>query len=156
MNRELTWLEFNRRVLHEGQDPSTPLLERVKFLAIVSSNIDEFFMKRIGGLKQQVETHLTGRTIDGRTASEQIDECFTVVRRLEGQQRATAAALLEEMAEEGIRILYFPELDKSQRKWLRDHYLKNIYPLVTPQATDPDNGRRTRRSTGPIGPDATP
>lgn len=69
LNRELTWLEFNRRVLHEAQDPRTPLLERVKFLAIVNSNLDEFFMKRIGGLKQQVGAGVKDLTVDGRTPS---------------------------------------------------------------------------------------
>ena len=67
LNRELTWLAFNRRVLHEAQDPRTPLLERVKFLAIVNANLDEFFMKRIGGLKQQVGAGVKDLTVDGRT-----------------------------------------------------------------------------------------
>ena len=71
LNRELTWLEFNRRVLHEGQDPRTPLLERVKFLAIVSANLDEFFMKRIGGLKQQLGAGVSTLTVDGRTPQQQ-------------------------------------------------------------------------------------
>ena len=75
LNRELTWLAFNRRVLHEAQDPRTPLLERVKFLAIVSANLDEFFMKRIGGLKQQVGAGVHELTVDGRTPEQQIAEC---------------------------------------------------------------------------------
>ncbi len=75
LNRELTWLAFNRRVLHEAEDSRTPLLERLKFLAIVAANLDEFFMKRIGGLKQQVAAGVQQRTVDGRTPHEQIREC---------------------------------------------------------------------------------
>ena len=83
LNRELTWLEFNRRVLNEAEDERTPLLERVKFLAIVSSNLDEFFMKRIGGLKQQVGAGVQELTVDGRTPQQQIDEAQAVVSEIE-------------------------------------------------------------------------
>ena len=75
LNRELTWLSFNLRVLHEAEDERTPLLERLKFLAIVASNLDEFVMKRIGGLKQQVAAGLRQPSIDGRTPEQQIVEC---------------------------------------------------------------------------------
>jgi len=87
LNRELTWLAFNRRVLHEAEDERTPLLERIKFLSIVSSNLDEFFMKRIGGLKQQVGAGVHDLTVDGRTPEQQIAECYDVIRRMEGRQR---------------------------------------------------------------------
>jgi polyphosphate kinase len=87
LNRELTWLEFNRRVLAQAQDERVPLLERVKFIAIVSSNLDEFFMKRIGGLKQQVGAGMSLPTVDGRTPQQQLDECNQVVRELESQKR---------------------------------------------------------------------
>ncbi|MBL4827988.1 MAG: hypothetical protein JKY66_09805 [Spongiibacteraceae bacterium] len=79
LNRELTWLSFNSRVLAEAQDPRNPLLERVKFLAIANATLDEFVMKRVGGLKQQVAAGVTNRSVDGRTASEQISECYTVI-----------------------------------------------------------------------------
>lgn len=137
LNRELTWLNFNFRVLHEAQDRRTPLLERLKFLSIVGSNLDEFFMKRIGGLKQQVEAGITELTVDGRTPGEQIEQCYTVVRELEARQRATGAEILAALADEGIRVTSWQELSQAQRKWLRKHYVRNIYPLVTPQATDP-------------------
>ncbi len=137
LNRELTWLNFNFRVLHEAEDPRTPVLERLKFLAIVGSNLDEFFMKRIGGLKQQVEAGITERTVDGRTPGEQIEQCYTVVRKLEARQRKTGADILATLAAEGIRIADWSDLGRKQRKWLRKHYVRNIYPLVTPQATDP-------------------
>ena len=137
LNRELTWLNFNFRVLHEAEDPRTPLLERVKFLSIVGSNLDEFFMKRIGGLKQQVGAGITERTIDGRTPAEQIHECCRVVRVLEERQRRAARRILAQMAEEGIRVVEIDDLERGQRRWIRNHYVRNIYPLVTPQATDP-------------------
>ena len=136
-NRELTWLNFNFRVLHEAEDPRTPLLESMKFLAIVGSNLDEFFMKRIGGLKQLVEAGITERTVDGRTPGEQIEQCYTVVRQLEARQRQAGRQILDSLAAEGIRMADWKDLDKKPRKWLRMHYVRNIYPLVTPQATDP-------------------
>ena len=137
LNRELTWLNFNFRVLHEAQDPRTPLLERVKFLSIVGSNLDEFFMKRIGGLKQQVRAGIIERTVDGRTPGEQIEQCYTVVRELEKRLRETGREVLGLLAAEGIRVAPWERLSREQRKWLRKHYVRNIYPLVTPQATDP-------------------
>ena len=85
-NRELTWLAFNKRVLHEGQDDRVPLLERVFFLAVVGSNLDEFFMKRIGGLKQQVGAGVKELSMDGRLPQEQIDACTAVVQDLLREQ----------------------------------------------------------------------
>ena len=137
LNRELTWLNFNFRVLHEAEDPRTPLLERLKFLSIVGSNLDEFFMKRIGGLKQQVEAGITERTVDGRTPGEQIEQCYTVVHQLEERQRRAGHEILSSLAAEGIHVTDWSDLEKEHRKWLRRHYMRNIYPLVTPQATDP-------------------
>lgn len=137
LNRELTWLEFNRRVLHEGQDERTPLLERVKFLAIVGSNLDEFFMKRIGGLKQQVGAGVRSLTVDGRTPGEQISECHDVVRDILDQQEELEAALLGRLAEQGIRIVSYQQLDKEQRKEADRYFHDNIYPLLTPQGMDP-------------------
>ncbi len=99
LNRELTWLAFNRRVLHEAADERTPLLERVKFLAIVHSNLDEFFMKRIGGLKQQVGAGLQEPSVDGRTPAQQIKECFVVVWDLARQLRQLAGELFKRHAE---------------------------------------------------------
>ena len=83
INRELSWLAFNNRVLQQGQNKSLPLAERLKFMAIVSSNLDEFFMKRIGGLKQQLGAGFYDRTVDGRTPEEQIGECYAFIRRFQ-------------------------------------------------------------------------
>jgi len=137
LNRELTWLEFNRRVLHEAEDSRNPLLERLKFIAIVSGNIDEFFMKRIGGLKQQIGAGLHMLTVDGRTPRQQIDECCEVVREIEAQKEKLKTQLLQELEGHGIKVVSYETLGEGQKNALRNHYLDNIFPLVTPQAVDP-------------------
>ena len=137
LNRELTWLAFNRRVLHEAQDPRTPLLERVKFLAIVNANLDEFFMKRIGGLKQQVGAGVKDLTVDGRTPEQQIDECVAFVRAFTRDVRATYLELLDALRPHDIALCAWADLSPAQQEALRIHYLDNIFPLVTPLAMDP-------------------
>ncbi len=137
LNRELTWLQFNRRVLNEAQDERTPLLERIKFLSIVSSNLDEFFMKRIGGLKQQVGAGVLQLTVDGRTPQQQIAECDAVVRDLEAQKDALLPQLLKRLEQHDVHVQTYASLDESTRNELRDYYIKNIFPLVTPQSVDP-------------------
>ena len=137
LNRELTWLVFNRRVLHEAQDERTPLLERVKFLAIVSSNLDEFFMKRIGGLKQQIGARVRELTVDGRSPEQQLSECLVIVRDLVDQKRVLASELHELLKEQGIVLRSYKRLSEAQRKQMREYYLLNIFPLVTPQTMDP-------------------
>ena len=137
LNRELTWLAFNRRVLHEAEDERNPLLERLKFLAITASNLDEFFMKRIGGLKQQVVAGMHELTVDGRTPQQQIAECYVVVRELERRQRELGPQILSQLENYGIRVRPYASLSADERKSIREYYYKNIFPLVTPQAMDP-------------------
>ncbi len=137
LNRETTWLEFNRRVLHEAQDEGTPLLERVKFVAIVSANLDEFFMKRIGGLKQQVGAGVQELSVDGRSPQEQIEECRQIVREIEAQKNALLPVLLQHLQQHDIQILSYKDLSDDTKTKLRDYYLENIFPLVTPQSMDP-------------------
>jgi polyphosphate kinase len=137
LNRELTWLAFNRRVLHEAQEPDAPVLERVKFLAITAGNLDEFFMKRIGGLKQQVAAGFREQSVDGRMPEQQIAECYTEIRAQERAQRALAVALLAELAERGIRVIRYEALSPAEQATLREHYVRNVFPLVTPLAMDP-------------------
>jgi polyphosphate kinase len=137
LNRELTYLNFCWRVLHEAEDERIPLLERVKFIAIVSSNVDEFFQKRIGGLKQQVGAQLHRVTPDGRTPQQQIVEGLELVTRLEARNRQILEKLLGELRAMGVWIAPFKALDAQQQAWVREHYLHNIFPLVTPQAMDP-------------------
>ncbi len=137
LNRELTWLQFNRRVLHEAQDGRTPLLERIKFAAIVSGNLDEFFMKRIGGLKQQVGAGIRTLTVDGRTPRQQIQECHAVIRELEREKQELLPTLMQLLDGKGIELLPYADLSPRERKLLREYYHRNIFPLITPQSIDP-------------------
>jgi polyphosphate kinase len=137
LNRELTWLAFNGRVLHEAEDERTPLLERVKFLSIVGSNLDEFFMKRIGGLKQQLAAGVRELTVDGRTPRDQILECGEAIRDLVDRKRKLLPLLTDRLRDEGIVLARYDELSPSDQRCLRDYYVENIFPLVTPQAMDP-------------------
>src|SRR5437667_3967464 len=114
INRELSWLEFNQRVLDEALDPATPLLERVKFFCITSSNLDEFFEVRVAGLKQQMESEVVERSIDGLTATETVRAVTKRVRRLlETQYTCWREQLLPALAEHGFRFLSFEELAKD-------------------------------------------
>jgi polyphosphate kinase len=137
LNRELTWLNFVRRVLHEAKDERTPLLERVKFLAIVSSNLDEFFMKRIGGLKQQIAAGVHTPTVDGRSPSQQVSECHAIIREIQRQQETIFSVLLDRLSAYNIRLKYYQDLNEDQRRILRDNFIENIFPLLTPLAIDP-------------------
>jgi len=137
LNRELTWLAFNRRVVSEAEDESNPLLERLKFLAITASNLDEFFMKRIGGLKQQAVAGVHQLTVDGRTPQQQIAESYTRVREIEQTQREVLPLLLGLLKAHGIEIAGYEQLSGEEQQTLREYYLKNIFPLVTPQGMDP-------------------
>ena len=137
LNRELTWLNFNNRVLAEAQDKRSPLLERVKFLAIANSNLDEFFMKRIGGLKQQVAAGVHQLTVDGRSPQQQIADCVEAVNDVKKQHRTTFLDLLEELKAQDIVVLPYADLDNTQKEMARSIFLRNIFPLVTPLAMDP-------------------
>ena len=137
LNRELTWLSFNRRVLHEAEDDRNPLLERVRFLAISDNNLDEFVMKRIGGLKQQLAAGVHQTTVDGRSPAEQIAMCSTEIRMFRQQQEDIYAVLLEQLSKYQIRFMRYDELPSAQRKRLREHFIETIFPIVTPLAMDP-------------------
>ena len=137
LNRELTWLEFNRRVLHEAVDERTPLLERLKFIAIVSANIDEFIMKRIGGLKQQIGAGMHELTLDGRTPRQQVYECHASIREIHARERDAFLEVRALLEQKGIVIESYATLIPKEKKFLREHYYTNIYPLLTPQSIDP-------------------
>ena len=137
LNRELTWLSFNRRVMHEADDERTPLLERLKFVAIVSANLDEFFMKRIGCLKQQIGAGMRELTPDGRTPRQQVVECYQMVRALEEWKVDVFKRIKSLLHEKGIIIENYVDLAPKEKKQLREHYFKNIFPLLTPQSIDP-------------------
>lgn len=137
LNRELTWLSFNRRVLHEAEDGRTPLLERLKFIAIVSGNLDEFFMKRIGGLKQQIGAGVRELTVDGRTARQQVTECYAEIREIEARKEQAFCKVFALLEEKNILIERYDELTTKEKKLLREFYYANIFPLLTPQSIDP-------------------
>ena len=137
LNRELTYLNFCWRVMHEAEDDRVPLLERLKFIAIVSSNVDEFFQKRIGGLKQQVGAQVHSTTPDGRTPQQQIADGLDLINRLELRKNQILGGLFGELKAAGVWLAPFKELEANERAWVREFYLRNIFPLVTPQAMDP-------------------
>ncbi len=138
-NRELSWLQFNRRVLEEAQDPSVPLLERLKFLAIFSSNLDEFFMVRVGGLQQKVQAGIArGSGADKLLPSDQLASIGEVVRELvAAQYRCLIDDVLPALAEKRIVIRYGKELASDDRKHLRELFRVQIFPVLTPLAIDP-------------------
>jgi len=138
LNRELSWLEFNQRVLEEAQDGNNPLLERLKFFCIASSNLDEFFEVRVAGLKQQIESAIVERSTDGLTASEAFREITRRVRRMvEEQYKCWREQLMPLLAKNGIRILDITELAEGDLEWLRDYYQTKVRPILTPLAIDP-------------------
>jgi len=137
-NRELSWLEFNRRVLHEALDDRTPLLERVGFLAIFNSNLDEYFQKRVGGLKRQVAAKVSTRSPDGLTPSEQIAAIRqAVLPMLRLQADCFEKVVKPGLADQGIFLLKWDQLDDIQRERATDYFRKNLFPVLTPLAVDP-------------------
>src|SRR5688500_14352097 len=137
LHRELTYLTCCERVLHEAADERTPLLERLKFVAIVASNVDEFFMKRIGGLKQQVGANVHSITPDGRTPAQQVSDSHKMIQELERRRAGVLTTVLAELKKHGVWLASWKELEPAQHVSLRDYYLQNIFPLVTPQSMDP-------------------
>ncbi|MGF1512309.1 MAG: polyphosphate kinase 1 [Elainellaceae cyanobacterium] len=137
-NRELSWLEFNYRVLYEALDERTPLLERLKFMAIVSSNLDEFFMVRVAGLLQQVEAGVDTVTPDGRTPQQQLDDISDRLHPIIEQQHACFEDTLRpKMAEHGIFLLSYSDLNEAQRRYVEQHFVDQIFAVLTPLAVDP-------------------
>lgn len=139
-NRELSWLEFNDRVLHEALDSRTPLLERLKFLAIFSANLDEFFMVRVAGLKQQVEAGVTSLTADGRTPSDQLDGINQRLLPMVKEQHEHFEQILRPLlAQQKIYLLEYMDLNSEQRTYLQNYFEEQIFPVLTPLAVDPSH-----------------
>jgi polyphosphate kinase len=139
INRELSWLEFNRRVLEEAHDPEVPLLERLKFLAIFSSNLDEFFMVRVGGLQQKVHSGIAvGSGADRMPPAEQLDHISQTVRQLVAEQyRCLYTEVLPKLEAEGIVLRGRQDLTEQDQKHLQDVFRREIFPVLTPLAIDP-------------------
>ncbi len=135
-NRELSWIEFNRRVLAMAQDETVPLLERVKFLAIFSNNLDEFYMVRVASVHEKAKTLVPSARPDGYQAGALLSEIRSHVIELLGQQRTTMREIFAKMAEEGIRIMEVNQLDAEHREVIRQYYHNEIFPVLTPLAVD--------------------
>ncbi|MEP7158500.1 MAG: hypothetical protein ABI797_03670, partial [Chloroflexota bacterium] len=136
INRELSWLEFNDRVLFEGIDERNPLLERMRFLAIFASNLDEFFQVRVAGLKQQMAAGRSTPTPDGMSAADTLDAVRTRLLPMVARHSDTFARVRDELAEEGIRVVSHAERPERHLE-LRTRFFDEIFPVLTPLAVDP-------------------
>jgi polyphosphate kinase len=138
ISRELSWLEFNRRVLHEALDDRTPLLERLKFLGIFSSNLDEFFMVRVAGIKQQIEAQVIKRTPDGRFPTEHLEAISAMLRPMVSQQHEFfQQTLRSQLSRHGICLLDYADLKAKPQDYLKTYFEEQIFPVLTPLAVDP-------------------
>ena len=139
-SREMSWLEFNSRVLHEAFDPRTPLLERLKFMAIYSSNLDEYFMVRVAALKEQVEAQVSKLSADGRTPQEHLEMIYQqLYPMVEKQHRHFEQALRPQLAAQGIYLLDYIDLNQEQRTYLQTYFEEQVFPVLTPLAIDPSH-----------------
>ncbi|MCL6250362.1 RNA degradosome polyphosphate kinase [Altererythrobacter sp. KTW20L] len=136
-NREMSWLSFNERVLAEARNPAYPLLERLRFLSIAGSNMDEFAMIRMAGLVGQVRSRVTTLSIDGKTPSQQLSAIAARLRQLETMQQAALEELRPLLAGQGIHIKGGDLADERAEAWLKQYFLDHIVPVLTPQAIDP-------------------
>ena len=136
LNRELSWLQFNRRVLQEAVDANNPLLEKLKFLAITSSNLDELFMIRVAGLRHQKENGVKKRDIANMTPEEQLEGISDVCQKLVARQYRYLKVLLQELESEGLYFIHPDEASPEQKRWLEEYFEREIFPVVTPMAVD--------------------
>jgi polyphosphate kinase len=137
INRELSWLAFNQRVIEEADNPHHPLLERVRFLSISASNIDEFYMVRVAGLRGQINAKVETPSQDGLTPAQQLVEVHSRVRALVQAQQQIYRKLRQELRSSGIAVLGNDELTETEKSWLEERFLAEVFPLLTPLAIDP-------------------
>nr|WP_244266938.1 RNA degradosome polyphosphate kinase [Pseudovibrio stylochi] len=137
VNRELSWLQFNRRVLEESMNPSHPLLERLRFLSISANNLDEFFMVRVAGLRAQKRAEISKVSADGLTPAGQLEKISVAVGRLQSEQQGRFRQLKSELEDEGIYIIDANDMSEAEADWLEGYFLNHIFPVLTPLAIDP-------------------
>jgi len=137
INREFSWLQFNRRVLEETLNTAHPLLERVRFLSISAANLDEFFMVRVAGLEGQVRQSINVRSPDGKTPAEQMEEILKEIDNLQMEQQASLAVLQQYLAKEDILIVRPAALSEDDRTWLTGEFEQSMFPVLTPLSIDP-------------------
>lgn len=139
LNRELSWLKFNERVLEEAMNETHPLLERLRFLSISANNLDEFFMVRYAGLREQVRAGIQKPSLEGRTPLQQVEAIEAVVDKLMSDQQACWSVLRALLEKEDIELLAMHDLKKSDLIWLKTHFETNVFPILTPQSVDPSH-----------------
>ncbi len=137
INRELSWLEFNQRVLEEAENSKIPLAERLNFLSISGSNLDEFFMVRVAGLKGQVDSEVFIETIDGLMPEQVLYEVIKKSKFIKKKQNECWENILKELSKNGIKVCNTKQLNLTEKKWLKTYFIKEIFPLLTPVAIDP-------------------
>ena len=137
LNRELSWLRFNRRVLEEAENPNHPVLERLRFLSISGNNLDEFYMVRVAGLRGQMSSGVDALSDDGISPSKQLSKVNKYADKLMLEQQRTWARLLVELKSVGINVLEAKDVTSEERSWLENYFLENIFPVLTPIAVDP-------------------
>src|SRR4051812_11895575 len=140
LNRDVSWLEFNRRVLHEALDERTPLLERLRFLGIFTHNLDEFFMKRVGALQRQIEEGAVTQTPEGLTPEQNLAAIReTILPMLRQQADAFIDVICPALAARGVHLLSWEELTDAEREKSTRYFRANVFPVLTPLAVDPGN-----------------
>ncbi len=137
VNREFSWLQFNRRVLQESRNENHPLLERLRFLSISAANLDEFFMVRVAGLEGQVREGIVHKSPDGRTPEQQLQQVLLEIDDLQREQQDCFTELLELLAERDINIVRPADLTVEEKEWLDRHFRESIFPVLTPLSVDP-------------------
>lgn len=137
LNRELSWLQFNTRVLHEAENRRYPVLERLRFLSISGNNLDEFYMVRVAGLRGQCEMAPDAVSADGLLPRQQLSQVNAMAEKLMAKQQEIWGALKEEMSDAGIHVISADDMSASEKKWIKRHFENNILPILTPIAVDP-------------------